>query len=312
MQKIQHLRQQNEIRERDAAQKQKHGRNDEPGRRPPLVLVKPRRDKQPHLIKHPRHRQHNAQVDAQIDDQADVAGGAGVIELVVQMIGAQRRLASAPTMKPMKRLETSRPTMIPAPTPISAATIRLRSSTRWSKNDIAAGVFFGCLSARALRLGGFRHRSVSRGGAPNRSAERLAGSAVAGAADLPERAFCGDVRRRQIHSARACRCSRCGGRVSVRFRQRRRAGGNFGVGCRRRCCIAGTWRWSAGDAIALAAERSCPALIGFALKIPQMPLEGRAQIARGSLEFAHQSCRGCAPVPAASRARTPPGRRQTR
>src|ERR1700733_14557769 len=42
------------------------------------------------------------------------------------------------TMKTMKRLETESPMIIPTPMASSALMIRLRSSTRCSKNDIAA------------------------------------------------------------------------------------------------------------------------------------------------------------------------------
>ena len=56
------------------------------------MLVKPGRDEQPHLIQHKRHRQHDAQIQADIDYQRDVTGRAGEIQLVVKMRRAQRVL----------------------------------------------------------------------------------------------------------------------------------------------------------------------------------------------------------------------------
>src|SRR5579864_1328814 len=53
-------------------------------------------------------------------------------------------------MKIIMRLATAKPITIPMPTAASALMIRLRNSTRWSKNDIAAPE---SSSARGRRVG---------------------------------------------------------------------------------------------------------------------------------------------------------------
>ena len=95
------VRQHDEVAKRDSAQKQKHRRNDEARHRVALVLVKSRRDEQPNLIEHPRHREHDSQVQPQVNDQADVAGGAGVVKLVVEVM-RRSAFCIGLTMKSMK------------------------------------------------------------------------------------------------------------------------------------------------------------------------------------------------------------------
>src|ERR1039458_2643354 len=56
------------------------------------MLIKPRRNEQPNLVQDPGHSDHEAEINAEVYDQADVSGWIGVIELVVKMVGAQRLL----------------------------------------------------------------------------------------------------------------------------------------------------------------------------------------------------------------------------
>ena len=79
------------------------------------------------------------------------------------MICTQRRLHRPDDEINEIACETSRPTIMPTPTPSSELMIRLRSSTRWSKNDMRAPASSSaCAGETGVRLGGCRHRSLTR------------------------------------------------------------------------------------------------------------------------------------------------------
>ena len=126
------------------------------------MLVQTRRNEQPDLIEHPRHRQHDAEINAEIDYQADVAGRARVVELVVEMIRAQSGLHR-------RHDEVDEALRNEQTDDHSGADADQRGDDPLAQFDqmvekrhLRAGFFFGCLQRRALRLGGFRHLLVTQ------------------------------------------------------------------------------------------------------------------------------------------------------
>ena len=176
--------------------------------------------------------------------------------------------------------------MIPAPTPISEATSRLRSSTRWSKNDIfpPASSSAAC-SAGALRLGEFRHRSVTRDCAPSSSSWRICMLELR----FCRNGFCGRrLGRGSFGRGRPRHGKRVGyGRANsqVRRRGRHRAAApsalkpRLPLPRRRRVSDLAVATEQATDRVGWQSVRDA-ALVGFAFEIPKMAFEGRAQIAR--------------------------------
>ena len=57
-----------------------------PSGSPAFVLVKTRRDELPDLVEHERHCEHNAEIKAEVDHQADIARWTGVVQLVIEVV----------------------------------------------------------------------------------------------------------------------------------------------------------------------------------------------------------------------------------
>src|ERR1017187_9397307 len=98
------------------------------------MLIEPRRNEQPNLVQDPGHGDHETEIDAEVDDQADVSGWICVIKLVVKMIGAQCLLHRLDDE--VDEVFRDHEAEDHSDADGSHGTDRrLRSSTRWSKND---------------------------------------------------------------------------------------------------------------------------------------------------------------------------------
>src|SRR5208282_1329135 len=157
-----HLRQHHVVAERDPAQEKRHGRYDESHHRSPLMLVKPRRHEKPNLVQHHRHRNHDADVKAQADVEADGCCGTRIVEPVLQVVRAQGR---------KDRLDNKVDGMVGneeadhhpnANCGDGGNQALAKLDQMLEKRHAPAGVVFGVRRKRGVRLGTCRHRSLSR------------------------------------------------------------------------------------------------------------------------------------------------------
>src|SRR5262249_40033927 len=90
--KIENVRQGHEVGEGDAGEKEKNSGEEEAGDGAALVLIESRRYEEPHLVQDDGRSHYDAEVDAELDQQAEVVGGAGVDELIGNAGGGERVL----------------------------------------------------------------------------------------------------------------------------------------------------------------------------------------------------------------------------